>query len=166
MQAQIKTLDLIKEEIPGWILAKQYGEDVLKVLEPIDKGWIEETKQRKEENRAKRAKQSAENKIRCEENACAARCQASDKQKATEQVFASQPLQPYTPHVALSGLAYPAYYPYPYYSIYPYAYSHSQTVLSHGASSLQSASYIPTPNTYPYPQYMRLSGSFTHQSSS
>ena len=67
-QAQIKTLDLIKEEIPGWILAKQYGEDVLKVLEPIDNGWIEETEQRKEENRAKQAKQSAKNKICREEN--------------------------------------------------------------------------------------------------
>jgi hypothetical protein len=54
-QAQLKTLDLIMKEVPGWILAKQYGEDVLKVLEPIDRGWIEEAEQRKEENKAERA---------------------------------------------------------------------------------------------------------------
>lgn len=59
MQARLKTLDLIMEEVPGWILAKRYGEDILKVLEPIDKGWVEEAEQRKQENRAKRAKQSA-----------------------------------------------------------------------------------------------------------
>lgn len=78
-QAQLKTLNLIMEELPGWILAKRYGEDVLKVLEPIDKGWIEEAEQRKEENKAKRAKQSAEHKIHREEKARAARHRASDE---------------------------------------------------------------------------------------
>ena len=70
---------------PGLILADQYGEDIIKVLEPIDKGWIEENEQRKEENRAKRAKQTAENKIRREENARAARRQASDERRAASQ---------------------------------------------------------------------------------
>ena len=48
--ARLKTRDLIKEAVPGWILADMYAEDVLKVLEPIDKGWIEDAEQRKEEN--------------------------------------------------------------------------------------------------------------------
>jgi hypothetical protein len=163
------------EEVPGWILAKWYREDVLKVLEPIDKGWVEEAEQRKEENRAKRAKQSAENKICREENVHAAWRQASDERKAAEQVSAaqavqssstpimtiapmSQPLPSYAP--GGTPLAYPSYYPHPYYSVYPYpyAYSHSQTVLNQGASSSQSASYIPGPSTYPYPYSMHPSG--------
>ncbi len=46
-------LDLIMEKVLGWILVKRYREDVLKVLKPIDKGWVKEAKQRKEENRVK-----------------------------------------------------------------------------------------------------------------
>ena len=177
MLARLKTVDLIREEVPGWILAKRYGQDVLKVLEPIDKGWIEEAEQRKEENRVKRAKQSAENKTRHEENARAARRRASDERKAAEQVSVlqplqssstpsmtlapmSQPLRPYTP--AAAPLSYPSYYPYSYYNVYPYAYPHSQTVLNQGGSSSQSASYIPVPNTYPYPYHMHPSGFITH----
>jgi len=72
-------LDLIMEKVSGWILVKWYGEDVLKVLEAIDKGWVKEAEQRKEENRAKQAKQSAENKIHHKENAHVAQHQASDK---------------------------------------------------------------------------------------
>ena len=176
-QARLKTLDLIKEEIPGWILAKRYGEDVLKILEPIDKGWAEETEQRKEENRAKRAKQSAENKLHREENARSVRRRVSDERKAAEQASASQPLQPMsTPIIPMSQplqsytpdatpLALPPYYPYPYYSVYyPYAYSHSQTVLNHDASSSQSPSYIP--GTHPYYMHPIPSSSFTRLSSS
>jgi hypothetical protein len=114
--ARLKTRNLIKEEIPGWILADQYGEDIIKVLEPIDRGWIEENEQRKEENRAKRAKQTTENKIRREENARAARRQASDERRAASQHLqssaispTSQPLHSYTPGAA--PLAYPSYYP-------------------------------------------------------
>lgn len=165
--ARLKTLDLIKAEAPGWILAERYGEDVLKVLEPIDKVWIEEAKQRKEENRAKRAKQSAENKIRREETARAARLRASDERKAAKKGSASQsfqsssttvapmsqPLQLCTPDAA--PLAYPSYYPHSYYIVHPYyAYSfyhpsrQSQSVLEQGASSSQSTSYIPRLNAY------------------
>ena len=156
-QARLKTVDLILEEVSGWILAKQYEEDVLKVLEPIDKGWIEKAEQRKEENRAKQAKQSAENKIRCEETACAARRQASDERKAAEQASVLQshqlssiapmlqPLQSYTPGTA--PLEYLSHYPYPYYSYYPYAYSHHQTMLNQSASSSQPAPYT----VYPCP---------------
>ena len=94
-QARLKTVNLIVEEVPGWILVKRYGKDVLKVLEPIDKGWVEEAEQRKEEKKVKRAKQSAENKIRREEDARAARRWASDQRKleAAEKASASQPLQ-------------------------------------------------------------------------
>lgn len=175
-QARLKTLDLIMEEVPGWILANRYGEDVLKVLEPIDRGWIEEAEQKREENKVKRAKQSAENKIRREENARAARRRASDERKAAEQASGSQPVQSSSTHVmpiapisqplrsytpGAAPLAYPSYYPYPYYSVYPYPHSHPQTVLNQGASSSQSASYIPT---YPYPYHMHPPGLFTQPS--
>ena len=41
LQARIKTPDLVKEEILGWVLENQYAEAVLKILEPIDTGWVE-----------------------------------------------------------------------------------------------------------------------------
>jgi hypothetical protein len=183
--ARLKTRDLIKEELPGWILADRYGEDVLGVLEPIDKAWAEESEQRKEENRTKRVKRTAENKILREENARVARRRASDERAAAVQASASQslqsssapvmafaatsqPLQLNTPGAAPT--AYPSYYPHPYYNPYHYAYSHPQTALNQGISSSQSAPYIPRPNTYAYqyPYYMHpgSSASFTHLSSS
>ena len=72
-QARIKTPDLVKEEIPGWVLANRYAEAVLKILEPIDTGWVEKAERDREEKRAKRAKQSAENKVRWDENTLAVR---------------------------------------------------------------------------------------------
>jgi len=170
-------LDLIKVEVPGWVLAKRYGEDVLKVLEPIDKGWAKEADQRKAENRAKRAKQSAENKLRREDNACAAHRRASDKRKAAEQASALQPPQLSSVLIMTSALmsqlsqlyvpnaAYPSYYPYAHYGVHPYyPHSHSSTVLGPGAGLSQSPSYIP--GTYPYYMHPLPSGSFTRLPSS
>jgi len=174
--ARLKTLELIKEEIPGWFLADEYGGAVIKVLEPIDKGWVEENEQRREENRAKRAKRSAENKIRRDENARVARRRASDERKTAQQASVSQPpqsyiipnmsvaqqasvsqpLQSYAPHA--NPLTYPPYYPYPYYNYYPYAYYHPHTMINLGASSSQPAPSIH--NAYSY--YSQPSGSFTH----
>ena len=178
MQARLKTRDLIKEALPGWALADRYREDALKVLEPIDKGWVKEAEQKKEENRAKWAKQSAKNKARHEENARVAWRQASDEKKAAEQAFASQPLQlpsivpmphpfqPYTWDAVSQALTYPSHYPYLHYNIqiHPYC-AYSQTMLNQGVSSSQSPSYIPG---YPYPHYMHPgpSGLFMHMSSS
>jgi len=141
-QARIKTPDLVKEEIPGWVLANRYAEAVLRILEPIDAGWMEKAEREREEKRAKRAKQSAENKVRRDENTLAVRHRASDARKAAQHVSASQPpqlysapvmnigqpesesqpLQPYTSHAHLPS--YPSYYPYPHYGYYPHAYSH------------------------------------------
>ena len=143
--AWLKICNLIKKEILGWILADQYGEDIIKVLEPIDKGWIKENEQRKEENRAKWAKQTAKNKICCEENAHAVWHQASDEWRATLQHLQSlaisptfQPLHSYT--LGAASLTYPSYYP---------------------------IGLLSRPNTYPYPYYMHpgLSGLFMHMSS-
>ncbi|KAI9451132.1 hypothetical protein F5148DRAFT_1152557 [Russula earlei] len=50
----------IKEEILEWIWADEYGEAVLKLLEPIDQLWCKENEQEKAENKAKQSKVSAE----------------------------------------------------------------------------------------------------------
>lgn len=52
-RAQIQTLCDIKAEILEWIWADEYGEAILKVLEPIDQLWHEENEQKKSENKAK-----------------------------------------------------------------------------------------------------------------
>jgi hypothetical protein len=65
--ACIQTLGDIKEEIPKWIWANEYGDIVLKLLEPINRAWHEENKQKKAENKAKQAKVSAEKKVICDE---------------------------------------------------------------------------------------------------
>ena len=67
-RGRIQTVCDIKEKIPDWIWAEEYGEAVLKLLEPIDQSWREENERKKAENKAKRAKVSAEKKaIRDEE---------------------------------------------------------------------------------------------------
>ncbi len=172
--ARLNKLDLIKEEFPDWFFVDEYGEEVLKVLEHIDKGWVEATEQKREENKAKRAKVSAEKKIQREENARAARRRASDERKAAQQASASQPICSYSMNTGQQALAsqplqshtpptihsqfHPSYYQYPYYHYYPSAYPHSQTTLDQGTSSARPVPYIP--NMYPY--YMQPSGLFVH----
>ena len=139
-QAQFKTPELIRDEIPGWILANCYGEAVLKVLEPIDKGWAEDIEQKREAKRVKRAQQSVDNKIRREENARAVRRRASDEQKTVQQVSASQPPQSYSGSVGQQALV-------------------SQPLQSYSASVTNTGqqapvfSYAAHPPLLPYPSY-------------
>ena len=51
--ARIQMLNNIKKEIPEWIWADEYGETILKLLEPIDRSWHEENERKKAENKAK-----------------------------------------------------------------------------------------------------------------
>ena len=52
-RARIQMLCELKEELPEWIWADEYGKSVLKLLEPIDRLWHEENEQKKVENKAK-----------------------------------------------------------------------------------------------------------------
>ena len=58
--ADIKTVEAIKGQIPDWVWADEYGEAVLRLLEPIDSAWKAETTAKAKENRAKKAKVKAE----------------------------------------------------------------------------------------------------------
>jgi hypothetical protein len=52
-RTRIQTLDDIKEEIPDWIWADEYGNAILKLLKPIDRLWHEDHERQKAENKAK-----------------------------------------------------------------------------------------------------------------
>jgi hypothetical protein len=67
-RARIKMIADIKKEIPEWGWVSQYGETLLKLLEPIDSAWHEDNERKKEEKKSKQAKQSAERKAQREEN--------------------------------------------------------------------------------------------------
>ena len=134
-RARIQTISDIKNEMPEWIWVDEYGEAVLKLLEPIDQSWREEIEQKKAENKAKRAKTSAEKKaIRDEERLAKAREStaqrriASTSRQALRQVYpvpvpptAHYPIQQY-PHPIIPmqfAMAYPAL-GYPPLSFIPY----------------------------------------------
>jgi hypothetical protein len=65
-RARIKTISDIKNEVPEWPWADEYGDIVLKLLEAIDSAWHEENERKKVEKKAKRAKISAGNKVKRE----------------------------------------------------------------------------------------------------
>jgi hypothetical protein len=104
--AHLKTLSDIKNEIPEWQWADEYGEEVLTLLAPIDVAWHEENKQMKAENKAKRARVSAENKAKRYEIQLAQLRQATAKRRAEAAAAASfhrgilQPVAPQYFHPA------------------------------------------------------------------
>ncbi|KAI9512673.1 P-loop containing nucleoside triphosphate hydrolase protein [Russula earlei] len=125
-RTQIRTLCDIKEGIPEWIWADEYGEAVLKLLEPIDRSWCKENEQKKAENKAKRSKVSAERKsIRDEERLAKARAStaqrrvASSSHPALRQVYpALSPSRQTAPQPTTYSIQ---YYPHPvqYAAAYP-----------------------------------------------
>lgn len=123
-RAQIQTLIDVKEEIPEWIWIDEYGEAVLKLLEPIDRSWHEENEQTKAANKAKCAKVSAENKaIRDEARLAKARETTSRCRAASTYHPALQQVHPAPNHQnAVQPTMAMAYYPMiPY---YPYPMQH------------------------------------------
>jgi hypothetical protein len=105
-RARLKTLSDIKNEIPEWQWADEYGEEVLTLLAPIDVAWHEENEQMKAENKAKRARVSAENKAKRYEIQLAQSRQATAKRRAEAAAAASfhrgilQPVAPQYFHPA------------------------------------------------------------------
>ena len=59
-RARLQTVADIKKEIPDWIWADEYAEAILGLLEPIDREWHEEKERLKRDEKAKKAKASAE----------------------------------------------------------------------------------------------------------
>ena len=81
-RARIKTVSDIKNEVPEWLWADDYGDVVLKLLEPIDSAWHEENERKKMENKAKRAKISADKKVKREEDRLEKSRQATEERRA------------------------------------------------------------------------------------
>jgi len=123
-RARIQTLDDIKKEIPEWIWADEYGDAVLKLLEPIDTSWREENDRKKAENKAKRAKVSAEKKaIRDEERLAKAREATVQRRAASTSRPALHQVCPAPNHQnALQPTTTTAYNPVQYYP-HPMQYS-------------------------------------------
>ena len=93
-RAKIKTVLDIRNEIPEWLWADEYGDIVLRLLEPIDMAWHEETERKKEENKAKRAKVTADKKVKREEDRLAKARQATVQRRASQGSQGFQPSMP------------------------------------------------------------------------
>jgi hypothetical protein len=61
-RARLQTVADIKKEIPEWIWADEYAEAILGLLGPIDREWHEEKERLKRDEKAKKAKATAESK--------------------------------------------------------------------------------------------------------
>jgi hypothetical protein len=83
-RAKIKTVSDIQREIPEWLWTDEYGDIILRLLEPIDLAWHEETERKKEENKAKRAKVTADKKVKREEDRLAKARQATVQRRASQ----------------------------------------------------------------------------------
>ena len=89
-RARIRTVSDIKNEVPEWLWADEYGETVLKLLEPIDSAWQDENERKKEESKAKRAKASADKKVKREEDRLVKARQVTVQRRASQGVPGSQ----------------------------------------------------------------------------
>lgn len=89
-RARIKTISDIKNEVPEWLWVDEYGEAVLKLLEPIDAAWHEENERKKTENKAKRAKVSADKRVKREEDRLVKARQATVQRRASQDVHGPQ----------------------------------------------------------------------------
>ena len=83
-RARINTLDDIKEEIPEWDRADEYGEEVLRLLQPLDASWHEENERRKSERKEERARINKENRIKRYEEYLLRKRQETAHRKALE----------------------------------------------------------------------------------
>jgi hypothetical protein len=90
-RARIKTVSDIKNEVPEWLWADEHGDAILKLLEPIDLAWHEEGERKKVEKKAKRAKISAERKVKWEEDRLAKAQKATAQRKAALSAQACHP---------------------------------------------------------------------------
>jgi hypothetical protein len=117
-QARLKTLADIQERIPEWGWADEYGEEILKLLEPIDNAWHEENERKKAENKVKRAQLSEENRIKRNEERLLQARQATVQRRAAATTSQHQPvhvpphyLQVQYPVVQCPAYAYSNSYP-------------------------------------------------------
>ena len=83
-RARINTLADIKEEIPEWDRADEYGEEVLRLLQPLDASWNEENERRKSERKEERARVNKENRIKRYEEYLLHKRQETAHRKALE----------------------------------------------------------------------------------
>ena len=121
--ADIKTVDSIKTQIPDWIWADEYGEDVLNLLKPIDSAWKAEIDAKAKENRARAKKPK------------------TGEARHVEATGAPAPLHPAqvnahisNPHVAPYAHSAPIFYHPPlqfYYTAAPQGNPHSQPFFGH-----------------------------------
>jgi ribosomal protein L27 len=89
-RARIKSVSDIKKEVPEWLWADEYGATILRLLEPIDSAWHDENERKKEENKAKRAKASADKKVKREEDRLVKARQVTVQRRASQVVPGSQ----------------------------------------------------------------------------
>ena len=115
--ADIKTVDSIKTQIPDWIWADEYGEDVLNLLKPIDSAWKAEIDAKAKENRARAKKPK------------------TAEAKHVEATGAPAPLHPaqvnahvFNPHVTPYAHSAPIFYP-----------SSSSAILLHSSPARESS---------------------------
>jgi hypothetical protein len=127
--ADIKTVDLMKAQIPDWIWADDYGEEVLELLQPIDSAWKAELDAKAKENRAKKAKTVAE-------------------AKRIKAAFAPAPLLAAQVNIpAFSPQAVPYAYPLPMYCYpaLPQLYTAAPQASQPGPHSQPFVGYLPLP---------------------
>ena len=148
-RARIKTISDIKDEVPEWLWVDEYGDAVLKLLEPIDSEWYEENEKKKEAKKAKKAKTTADNKVKREEDrlvksqqATLGRTQRRASLTTQTQAYPGPSTQAYAAYHP-STHAYAAYHP----STHAYAAYHPNTQ-TYDPSTQTYAAYSPSTHAY------------------
>ena len=146
-RARIKTVSDIKDEVPEWLWVDEYGDLVLKLLEPIDSEWYEENEKKKEDKKAKKAKITADKKVKREHDRLEKSRQATVSRTQHRASLTTQTTQAYP---GPSTQAYVAYHP----STHAYAAYHpnTQTYAAYSPGTHAYAAYHP-PSTHAYAAY-------------
>ena len=142
-RARIKTVLDIKDEVPEWLWVDEYGDLVLKLLEPIDSEWYEENEKKKEDKKAKKAKTTADKKVKREGNRLEKSRQATVERTQRRASLTTQTTQAYS---GPSTQAYAAYHP----STHAYAAYHPSThaYAAYHPNTHAYAAYHPNTQTY------------------
>lgn len=139
-RARIRTVSDIKDEVPEWLWVDEYGDVVLKLLEPIDSEWYKENEKQKEDKKAKRAKTTADKKVKREEDRLEKSRQATLERRASLTTQTTQTTQAYP---GPSTQAYAAYHP----NTHAYAAYHPSTH-AYAAYHPNTQTYYPSTQTY------------------
>jgi hypothetical protein len=120
-RSRLQTVADIKEEAPEWGWVDEYGDEILKLLQPIDQAWHKENEKKKAENKAKHARVTEENRVRRYEERLASARQETARRRAAAasshrpvlEAVCPLPQQVYYPTPAF-GVQYPLTYPFHY----------------------------------------------------